>query len=317
MTPERRFATGAAPGKVILLGEHSVVYGYPAIAAALGHGLGSTVLPSNEGPVLRIPRWGQGGLKVRPTASGAGVDSMGFAFHVALNCLGLDDNVQIAVTIDGELPLGVGLGSSAAFAVCLIRGLARFFQINLSSEHVLSAAEHVERVFHGNPSGLDHTVVATGQCLHYHRSPTPIFSPIRLSTRVPLVIAWTQRQGTTKEAVAHLRSRHEQHPALYDDLFKSIGRLIQPAIEALEHGDLKRLGALFDINHGYLNACGISHPANEEMVHIARKHGALGAKLTGAGRGGASIAIAPNGSDKMIEALNAAGYGALFTTLEP
>ena len=128
MTPERRFATGAAPGKVILLGEHSVVYGYPAIAAALGHGLGSTVLPSDEGPVLRIPRWGQGGLEVRPIASRAGVDSMGFAFHVALNCLGLDDDVEIAVTIDGELPLGVGLGSSAAFAVCLIRGLARFFR---------------------------------------------------------------------------------------------------------------------------------------------------------------------------------------------
>ena len=117
--------------------------------------------------------------------------------------------------------------------------------------------------------------------------------------------------------MAHLRSRHEQYPELYDDLFESIGHLIQPAIKALEHGDLKRLGALFDINHGYLNACGISHPANEEMVHIARKHGALGAKLTGAGRGGASIAIAPNDSDKMIEALNAAGYGALFTTLEP
>ena len=150
MSQDRGLAAGAAPGKVILFGEHSVVYGQPAIAAALGHGLGATVEPCNDGPWLRIPRWGADGLEVRPSQDGRG-DAMRQAFGLALSDTDLGLNAPIAVTIDGELPLGVGLGSSAAFAVALIRSLADHQGLRFSTERLIEAAESIERIFHGNP----------------------------------------------------------------------------------------------------------------------------------------------------------------------
>ena len=101
-----------------------MVYGQPAIAAALGHGLGASVLPSSEGPRLKIPRWGSSGLSVKPQYDGG--DAMQRAFSLALGHSGLDETSKVNVTIDGQLPLGVGLGSSAAFAVSLLRGLSSF-----------------------------------------------------------------------------------------------------------------------------------------------------------------------------------------------
>jgi hydroxymethylglutaryl-CoA reductase len=311
---ERSLAAGAAPGKVILFGEHSVVYGQPAIAAALGHGLGATVETYGEGPLLRIPRWGSGGLEVRPSVEGKG-DAMCRAFALALQMTDLPIDAGVRVTIDGQLPLGVGLGSSAAFAVALLRGLADHQGVKLSADRLSDGADAIERIFHGNPSGLDHTVVITGQCLHFNRAETPKFRQISLGAELPIVIGWTPRAGTTREAVAQLRARRDHCPGQYDELFAAMGRIAEVGARALEEGDLTRIGALFDLNHGYLNACGVSSLANEEMVHLARRAGALGAKLTGAGRGGASIALVPENPDKVVKALKNAGFDALFTTV--
>lgn len=314
MSDHRALSAGAAPGKVILFGEHSVVYGQPAIAAALGHGLGATVQSGDDGAWLSIPRWGSDGLDVRPTTDGKG-DAMSRAFAVALDWTQLPFDTSLRVTIDGQLPLGVGLGSSAAFAVALLRGLSGFKGDALSEESLSEGAAAIERIFHGNPSGLDHTVVITGQCLHFTRNETPECREIELADEIPLVISWTQRSGTTREAVAALRSRHAQSPALFDTLFGAMGELANQGGMALEAGDLRQLGLLFDLNHGYLNACGVSSPENEQMVHLARGAGAWGAKLTGAGRGGASIALAPEDPEAIIKALRAAGFDALFTTV--
>ena len=305
-------AAGAAPGKVILFGEHSVVYGQPAIAAALGHGLGATVSSDHTGPWLHIPRWGASGLTVRPSEPHKG-DAMCRAFGLALRAVGLELSAELAVTIDGELPLGVGLGSSAAFAVALLRGLADYASCRLVDADLLQAAGDIEAIFHGNPSGLDHTVVATGQCLHFVHDTVPSFTPIELGCALPLVISWTPRRGTTKEAVAHLNARHGAYPGEYDRLFQSMGDLAQRGADALRVGDLDYIGHLFDLNHGFLNACGVSDPTNETMVNVARSAGALGAKLTGAGRGGATIALCPHEPEAVVLRLREAGYLALFT----
>lgn len=307
-----RVSTGAAPGKVILFGEHAVVYGRPAIAAAIERGLGATAEPARDGPRLDIPRWGRSGLHIRLGERQPGIESVARAFAAALEAAGLRD-ARLRVTIDAELPPGVGLGSSAAFAIALLRSLGEFRGAPFSTGDLLEAAEHVERVFHGTPSGLDHTVVALGGCLRFQRGREPAFMPVALAEPLPVVVAWTQREGGTRDVVGRLRERHDAQPDLYERLFDAMGDLAEAAVEALGHGDFARLGALFDLNHGYLNAAGVSGLANERMVAIARQHGALGAKLTGAGWGGAVIALAPDHPERIVSALQDAGFSATAT----
>lgn len=307
-----RLATGAAPGKVILFGEHAVVYGQPAVAAALGCGLGATVEAEASGPVLAIPGWGRDGLVVRP-AEGR-VDSVARGFAVALEVVGLV-GAPVRVTLDGELPLGVGLGSSAAFAVALLRALSAHRGQPLESAELLAGAAAIERVFHGNPSGLDHTVVALGGCLRYVRTAEPAFRPVRIGRPLTVVIAWTPREGSTRQAVEGLRARHTALPAQFDRLFAAMGDVAEAGIAALEAGDEATLGRLLDLNHGYLNACGVSTLANEQMVALARRHGALGAKLTGAGNGGAIVALCPDDPSQVVHAFGEAGFRALATQI--
>ncbi|MBV70923.1 MAG: mevalonate kinase [Myxococcales bacterium] len=312
MEIRRHVGRGAAPGKVILFGEHSVVYGQPAIAAALGHGLGATVIETGNEPRLQIPRWTGGGLSVAPNSQ-ADAGGMDRAFAIAMRAVDLSADQRFSVTIDGELPLGVGLGSSAAFAVSLLRGLADFQRRQLSESDLLAHAQEIETLFHGNPSGLDHTVAATGRCLYFVAGERPTFETIDLKTTIPLVVAWTPRRGTTAEAVRSLRTRWTQSPSKYDRLFTAMGDISLAGRKALEAGDLAQLGHLFQENHKCLQACGVSDPSNDQMVDIALAEGALGAKLTGAGQGGAVIALCPKEPRRVVEAIAKAGFSALFT----
>jgi len=316
MTEHPRVGTGAAPGKVILFGEHAVVYGRPAVAAALGNGLGAVVEAGGAETVLHIPRWDQ---HIRLGAGSGGFESIRRAFTVALDLVGLEgDERHVAVTFDGELPPGVGVGSSAAFAVALLRALSDWRGEALSGAALLDAAEQVERVFHGTPSGLDHTVVTLGGCLRFRRGSPHEVTPISLQAPIRLVVAWAPREGSTREVVSRLRARRGAYPELYDALFDQMGALSDAGTTALATGDLDRLGTLFDLAHGLLNAAGVSNLANERMVAIARGAGALGAKLTGAGNGGAVIALPEGGDDasgRIIDALEEAGFQASDATL--
>ena len=309
-----RLGTGAAPGKLVLFGEHAVVYGRPAVAASLGCGLGATVEGHQAGATLSIPRWGKSGLTVR-LAEDRGIEAVARAFRIALEVVGLGPESPVHVTLAGRLPLGVGLGSSAAFAVSVLRGLADFEGVTLSIEALMEGALAVEQVFHGNPSGMDHTVVTHGGCLRFQRSQAPAFVPIACAVPVPVVIASTPRLGTTREAVEKVRGRYDAHPEPYERLFDTIAQITDAGITALGAGDFAALGRLFDLNHGCLNACGVSSVENERMVNLARDAGALGAKLTGAGCGGAVVAITPDNGDAVETALLEAGFAAFQTVV--
>ncbi len=309
-----RLGTGAAPGKLVLFGEHAVVYGRPAVAAGLGCGLGATVEANQGGATLSIPRWGKSGLVVR-LAEDRGIEAVARAFRIALQVVGLDAESPVHVTLAGRLPLGVGLGSSAAFAVSVLRGLADYQGVELSIGELMDGAQAVEQVFHGNPSGMDHTVVTHGGCLRFQRDQSPIFRPVECAEPVPVVIASTPRQGTTREAVDGVRARYEAQPGPFERLFDTIAEITEAGIEALAVGDFGALGRLFDLNHGCLNACGVSSVKNERMVNLARDAGALGAKLTGAGCGGAVVAITPDGGQAVERALLEAGFAAFQTVV--
>lgn len=302
-----RVGAGAAPGKVILFGEHAVVYGEPAIAAALSTGLGATC-EDHPVPRLRIPAWGKNGLDVQ--LDGGPLDAVGRAFAAILDRV-RPASRDLLVTVDGELPLGVGLGSSAAFAVSVARAVADHAGRTLDQATTLEAAEAAEQIFHGNPSGLDHTICTLGGCLRYQREAEPRFVALAIPRRLDAVLAWTPRQGTTLQAVAGLRARHDALAGLYDQLFALMGDLTRAGEVALLEGDAARVGQLFNLAHGCLNACGVSSPTIERMVHVARGAGALGAKLTGAGHGGAMLAITDGPDRRVREALREAGFQAL------
>jgi hydroxymethylglutaryl-CoA reductase len=309
--------TGAAPGKVILFGEHAAVYGRPALAAALGRGLGATVGADPNGPVLHLPAWGQTVRLARDASTP--FESLARAFAAALDAAGLrtPEARAVAVTLDGELPPSVGLGSSAAFAVALLRALSAWSGAPLTEAALLEAAYAVEQVFHGTPSGVDHTVAALGGCLRFQRGASPPFSRVAIGAPVPLVVAFAPRHMAGRDVVAGLRARREAFPAVYERLFDAIGETTEAGAAALSAGDLPALGRLFDLDHEILRACGVSSPVNDELVALARTHGALGAKLTGAGGGGAIIALAPDAaSEPLVQAFLRAGHGAFATTLD-
>ena len=316
MKPIKAHAVGAAPGKVILFGEHAVVYGRPAIAAALSHGLGVVVDTSPGGARLHVPRWGRNGLVVEASVGASvGTDAVSRAFERALELIQIDGSVGIDVTIDGELPLGVGLGSSAAFSVSLLRGLADYVNTPLTDETLRSHAHELESIFHGNPSGLDHSVIIQNDCLRFHPTTSPRFTTATLALELPLVVAWTPRRGTTKDAVAHVASLVRRQPDLSNRIFTTIEAIVDTACEALRSGDLKNLGDLMNMNHGLLSALGVVSDQNDRMVSIAREAGALGAKVTGAGFGGAVIALAPGCGEQVCDALRKAGFPALMNLI--
>ena len=311
---ERPFGASAAPGKVILLGEHAVVYGRPAIAATLGRGLGATAELDAQDQVLRIPYWGKRGLRIRLGEQRTGFEVMERAFEAALTAADLGRQ-PLTVTVDGSLPPGVGLGSSAAFAVAVLRALGEFRGRPFSGDELIEAATSVESVFHGTPSGVDHTVIALGGCVRFEQRADETVRRLDLVEPLPVVVGWTPREGVTREVVARLRDRRNALPALYERLFDAIGELVEAGEQAIAAHDLETLGALFDLNHGYLNACGVSTVAIERMVAVARDNGALGAKMTGAGCGGAVIALAPEGTIDIVGALEKAGFEAFPTEL--
>ena len=315
--PTGSIATGAAPGKVILLGEHAAVYGRPAIAAALACGLGAAVQADAHGPVLHIPAWGQN-VRVRPDGTG-GFESLSKAFAAALGLAGLDTPQarSVSVTMDGELPPSVGLGSSAAFSVALLRALGKWRGRPFTQSDVLEGAYELERVFHGSPSGVDHTVATLGGCLRFQRGATPPHTRIVIAAAVPLVIAFAPREAAGRQMVEGLRARRDGQPAIYERLFDTIGELVEAGQVALADGDLVTLGRLFTLNHDLLRACGVSSAANDTLVALARTHGALGAKLTGAGGGGSVIALLPGDPTALLRACEAGGFGAFVTRIDP
>jgi mevalonate kinase len=290
-----RVATGAAPGKVILFGEHAVVHGRPAIACTLpDRGVAATCLESLQGPRLDVPEWGQ---SVRPAPADRTLEAVPRAFALALEAAGLPFDAPVLVTMEGNLPPSVGMGSSAAFSVALVRALADFAGRSLGESALLDAAARLEGVFHGDPSGLDHTTVALGGCVHYRRGVPGATRRIGLGAPLPVAVGFTARAGNTKQLVGRLKARAAAHPGAFGPVFDAIGALADEGEKALVAGDLERLGVLFDVNHGLVNALGVSTLVCEVMVARAREAGALGAKLTGAGGGGSIIAVCASDAD--------------------
>jgi mevalonate kinase len=284
-----RHAEGSAPGKVIVCGEHSVVYGRPAIA-----------VPVSD---LRA----RAHIKTAPPGSGFRILAVDLdealvldeapsdhplAAIVRLTLRHLQANAPDAVlTVRSDLPIGAGLGSGAAVSVAIVRALAAFLGRDIAVDAISTLTYEVEKIHHGTPSGIDNTVVAWERPVYFVKGTAPeVFT---IGAPLYLLIADSGIGGSTREAVAGVRQRWEQAREVYEARFDRMGAIADAARQAIERGEQGRLGALLDENHALLQEIGVSIPALDRLIAAARKAGALGAKLTGAGMGGNVIALAP------------------------
>jgi hydroxymethylglutaryl-CoA reductase len=210
-----------------------------------------------------------------------------------------------------NVPRAMGLGGSAAMAVAIIRALDARFEIGTSNERINEIAFQCEKVAHGTPSGIDNTVATYGRPVLYKRGEPPFIQEISLPRPVSFVIGISGKESLTAKTVGRVRSSWEKNPALYERIFSEIDTLTLRGLEALKRYDLEHLGDLMNICHGLLNALRVSSWEIEELVQIVRDHGALGAKLTGGGGGGSIVALCPERSEQVMEAIRQAGYQAM------
>lgn len=297
----------SACGKVILLGEHAVVYDRPALALPIPLAVEASVRPGGgEGVNLIIPRWGLE-QKIRENESHG---LSGVLFSV-LKQLGLEQE-SMTIEVIPHIPRAMGLGGSSANAVAILRALDATFSLSLSDGRINELAFECETAAHGTPSGIDNTIATYGVPLRYQReNGEGRFEEIRLRIETPLVVGITGKESLTATTVANVRRAWEAHQARYDGIFDQIAHLTEAGVEALQAGQFAELGELMNLCQGYLNALQLSTPELEELIHIARKNGALGAKLTGGGGGGSMVAICPDNQAQVAAAMESAGYRAL------
>ncbi len=294
---------GTAAGKVILLGEHAAVYGRHALALPIEGAVTATVQEAAN-LVLEVPDWR---LSREISRDADGVDA---AVQRILENLGIHGR-GFAIRVRSALPRAMGLGSSAAFAVAIVRAFDRLLGLSLGDERVNEIAFDCEKLAHGNPSGVDNTLATFGRPMLFCKGETFQAEELELQGQPPIVIASGHQPGVTHEQVAGVRARYEAQPAAFAAIFDQIDGLSIAGAKALVAGDYAELGQLMNICHGLLNALGVSTPELERMVEIARDAGAAGAKLTGAGGGGSIVAACPGVVQEVAAALRSAGYSTI------
>lgn len=311
-----------APGKIILVGEHAVVYGAKAIAMPIDCGVRVAVMPlprnkvESRGPMVRgLGPFFMGDTYVDADSSGPQV--LKSALLYILEVFG-DAAKELAIVVDGSLPPGRGLGSSAALSVALIKGIYRYLSRPLEREVLEKHAMALETIFHGRPSGIDHAVVMGGRVIAFKkREEGADIWPIALKNSLTFVLAIAGPHDGTKNAVKELGMRKRRQEKVYERIFLGLNEIANEMEQALIEGQKASVGELMNIAQGYLNALALSTPEIEKLCAIARDRGALGAKLTGAGGGGAVIALADGNDLELFNAFKAAGYQSLIAKVPP
>jgi len=281
-----------ANGKVILLGEHAVVYGVPAIAAGIERGVeaSAALAPSSS-------------LRIMERRAAPGHDSeLGRAFGALLESLGAP---TLTVEASLELPPGSGLGASAALGVAIARAVLEASGSPQDPRRVLAAAAAWEGVYHGNPSGVDAAAAAHDGCLWFDKADG--LQSIALGRDLVLAIGLAGPPASTKMMVESVARLRERRPAVVGKALEGIRALVQNAKLCLEAGDLRGLGSLMNYNQMLLSGLFVSTEGIERCCGLARDAGALGAKLTGAGGGGAVVALCDSLAEPILSVWRAAG----------
>jgi mevalonate kinase len=310
--------SASSPGKVILFGEHAVVYERPAIAVPVAQ-------VKTKVTILAEPQKSPGSVQIESAAVGLHAllddlpadDPLAQAIHQTRNVLNVDHLPAMTIRITSTIPVAAGLGSGAAVSVALARALAAFLGSPLPDEKVSMIAYQVEKKHHGNPSGIDNTVIAYAQPVFFTRG-LP-FELLPVAEPFTLVIADSGIKSPTILAVEDVRKSWQENPDLYNRLFDKIGEITRQARKLITFGPCSLLGPLMTVNQDLLKQIGVSCPELDLLIAAALDAGALGAKLSGSGRGGNMIAlVAPELAENVASALLQAGATrTLITQVSP
>lgn len=346
-----QLGSGRAPGKIILFGEHAVVYGRPALAVPVTQvGAAAVVEPAAAGAGLTICA---ADLDEVVALRAAPADHpLAAAARLALAHLGLTEP-DWRMAVRSTIPIASGLGSGAAVSAAIVRALAdaansasrsgieasgghagqqtQPAKASIPEEYLSSYGEstnpqsaispellsalvyEVERLHHGTPSGIDNTVIAYGRPVYFVRGQLP--QPFAIGRPFMLAIADTGIASPTKIAVGDVRRAWERAPARFEALFDRVAAVVEAARRAIAAGRPEELGPLMDENHARLREIGVSCPELDALVAAARSAGALGAKLSGGGRGGNMIAlVTADTAQPVADALAAAGAVRVIVT---
>ena len=302
----------SAPGKIILFGEHAVVYGRPALAV----------------PVTQVHADVDISDSSRP---GIWIDAPDIDLHAELNSLPSDHPIaavihnflfisrlspfpNLGIKITSTIPVASGLGSGAAVTVALTRALSSHLSYSMTDEEVSVFTYEIEKLHHGTPSGIDNTVVTYARPVYFVKGQT--IETFTVGEPFTIVIGDTGISAPTKESVSDVRKLWEADKAKWENVFDEVGEIAKNARNAIESGKWKELGSLMNQNHTLLQEMTVSSPELDALVSTARKAGATGAKMSGGGRGGNMIALMEtDGADSVFEALVTAGAKRVIVTI--
>jgi len=306
--------SSSACAKLILLGEHAVVYGQPALAIPFSglkvrcviepwiNGLTGTLHIKARELQLNQP------LQVLPEDN-----FLRKAVELVLAELGVSQTPTCKLTIYSDIPISAGLGASAAIAVATMRALSAFLGHPLEKETLNRLAFETERLMHGNPSGIDNTVVVYEQPILFRKGELIEF--VNPSKNLHFLIADSGIKKATADTVAYLAQQRERNPQFIEAALEEIGRIALFGRKAFEQGDLSALGDAMNANQALLAQLDLSCEALEKLIVAARQAGALGAKLTGGGKGGNMLAlVTPETQEAVRKALLSAGAVSIYQT---
>ena len=290
-----------APGKIILFGEHAVVYGRPAIAVPVDE-------VRARATVKAEPRLAPGTVMIQapqidlesPLQALPPDQPLAKAVRCVISTLGIPQPPACTLKITSTIPVASGLGSGAAVAVATIRAFSSFLGHPLDDAQISGLAFEVEKLHHGTPSGIDNTVISYHMPVYFVRG-EPI-ETFRVTQPFTIVIGDTGLPSPTSASVGDVRRLWEKQREHYEALFDSAGAIADAARQSIELGIVESLGPLMDANQGVLRKMGVSCPELERLIYAARTAGALGAKLSGGGRGGNMIALVQPGKAEAVAA---------------
>jgi mevalonate kinase len=305
---------GSGYGKVILFGEHFVVHGVPGIVSAIDSTTDAEVKKAVKGIKVRDERkTAKGYSEEKRLQQLESIQNM-------LKAMGVDPKIALDIWVGGTLPGFSGLGASAASSVAIARAIAQELHMKVSDEKINQVAYEAEKAYAGNPSGIDNTAATYGGLMWFRKNmaggPDKV-EHLSIEAPVEIVIGSTGKVANTKAMVEGVDDRKRKNPQKYNTVFKRAEELAYEGRAALEFYNLKKVGELMNENHHLLQEIEVSSIELDQLVDVARKQGAFGAKLTGGGGGGCMVALTPGKElqSKVANAIKGLGFEVLSTKI--